>query len=179
MTWASPQAQIMFILLDTPSMRSGSPQQEMPGVPILDRPLKVLSPFWGGIAVCAPCRGEHSSFSKSSHLFFHEKVKIRSYLQVLLPLQTHPNWQTPFPLSKHPEWPFQQELLKHPTCVWFYVFNSLVFQCIHRNPGRSAGIHLSMLSCGAGHLTTQLTSRRSLCTYKNANSDIYSRKYGY
>lgn len=62
-----------------------------------------------------------------------------------------------------------------PLAFWF----PTSFSNTWRNPGRPAKIHPSMLGGGAGHLTTQLTSRRSLCTYKNANGDIRRWKYDY
>lgn len=51
---------------------------------------------------------------------------------------------------------------------WQITLSTSTFSDTRRNPEWAAKIHLSMLICGAGHLTTQLTSRRSLCTYKMA-----------
>lgn len=159
-----------------------SPQQEILGVPILDRPWEALSPS-GGKCSCT-LHGWAQLLQQAFPFIFPTESENRKLPSGFSSSVDTSRLTDPLPLGEQAfrNKLFQHKFHKHTHMLDFIllpVWFSSTFSKICRKPGWSAKIHLSMLSGGAGHLTTQLTSRRSLCTYKNANSDICCWKYGY
>lgn len=97
------------------------------------------------------------------------KVALKSFS---LCRQIQTNRHTSIRLGNFLELAFQQEFFNYATCVC--IFSCLFYIFCHRQEPRL--VCKNPPECGAGHLTTQLTSRRSLCTSENATSAMLLKK---